>query len=188
VIERLQALLERPIAEHERRRAFALAASVVLIAAVGLLALGRAADDAPRRVVPAPEATERPAPAPSPPPGGAGVEGAGLPDGVPPRGVESAARRFLDGYLGYLYGRGPVSAIRAAAPELARRLSRARLRISPATRHRRPRVAELSAQRLGRGGEIVVAQIADGDIAHYPIELVLERRSGRWLVARVEAD
>ena len=34
----------------------------------------------------------------------------------------------------------------------------------------------------------VVAQIADGDLAHYPIELVLERRSGRVLVALVEAD
>lgn len=183
MIERLRTLADRPIAEHERRRAFALAAASVLIATARLLTL-QAPDQGDVALRPAPAQPEPQAPAPAAP----ASPGAGRPGGVASREAESTARRFLEGYLAYLYGRGPVSAIRGATHELAGRLRRARPRISPATRRRRPRVIELSAQALGRNRELVVAQIADGDIAQYPIELVLEHQSGRWLVARVEAD
>lgn len=114
--------------------------------------------------------------------------GAAPPGGVPSRGVESAARRFLGGYLRYIYGHGPASEIRAASPQLARRLRRGRPRVSPATRQRRPRIAELSARSLGARTELAVATIDDGGAARYPIELVLERRGGRWRVARVGSD
>ncbi|MDP2710337.1 MAG: hypothetical protein Q8O56_03885 [Solirubrobacteraceae bacterium] len=190
MIGRLRALAERPIEAHERRRAFALAAAVVLIAAVGLLAVRPADRNGEIR---APAASAPPiATAPNDTPArrepSAGAEGAPPPEGIAAERVERTARRFLDGYLAYLYGHGRAGAIRAATPALARRLARNRPRVSPATRQRRPRVTDLSAQRLDPGRELVVAEIADGGVARYPLELVLVRRGGRWLVDRVEVD
>lgn len=186
----LRSLAERPIQAHERRRAFALAAAVVLIAAVGLLAVRPADQDGETRApaVSAPPIATAPDDAPARRGPSAGAEGAPAPEGIAAERVERTARRFLDGYLAYLYGRGRARAIRAATPALARRLARNRPRVSPATRQRRPRVTGLSAQRLDRRRELVVAEIVDGGVSRYPIELVLLRHGDRWLVDRVEVD
>ena len=186
MITRLRELAERPISEGERPRAFALAAAIVVIAATGLL-LARS----PEQEATTPQTSTDAAPITSPAPAQPGAAGEDpLPSGPgsAPRPPEAAARRFLDGYLAYLYGRGSTSEIRAAAPQLIRRLRRRPPRISPATRKRRPRVVEISAAAQRHGREIVTAEIADGDVARYPIELALRRRGGRWRVARVETD
>lgn len=180
---RLRSLKERPISDRERPRAFALAIAVVLATAVGLLVLGP------------PETPEDQPPPPSTAPTASGD----LPD-VPTGGEEPkaghqagtgalrAGRRFLNGYLDYLYGRGSARRVRGATAQLTRRLRRDPPRVSPATRRRSPRIAEISTKALGGGRAHVVAEIDDGEVARYPIELVLTGRGGRWLVTKVEGD
>lgn len=180
MIAGLRALLERPIADSERRRAFVLATVIVVLAGVSLVALRPAGEQSQAPPVTTSQVPQRP--------GGDPSRGNGTPGGsAPSTQAEAAARRFLAGYLPYIYGRGSASAIRAASPQLGRRLRRERPRVSPATRRRRPRIADLSARSL-IDGALVVAEIADGGVARYPIELVLERRGGRWQVARVGSD
>lgn len=180
---RLRSLRERPISDSERPRAFALAIAVVLATAVGLLALGQ---PEPAKDQPPPSSTGPVATGDSPvvPTGGEEPK----PALASRSGALRAGRRFLTGYLDYLYGRGSARRIRGATAELSRRLRRDRPRVSPATRRRNPRIAEISTKALGGGRTHVVAEIDDGEIARYPIELVLAGRGGRWLVTRVEGD
>ena len=171
MIARLRALADRPIADHERRRAFALAAVLVLLAAA-LLAAIRTGDPSPRHGI----TPKRDAPAvrtesvqPSPPGGDA----------------EAAARRFLAGYLAYLYGRAPARVIEDASPELAVRLAHERLRVPPAMRERTPRIVSLAGSTIASGGFEATAVIDDGGVSRYPISLVVERRAGRREVTQV---
>lgn len=172
----LRSLARRPIAEGERRGAFWIAAAILACAALGLLLLpGRETALAPSSG-PVPEAT-----------------GAAPPGPVPHRAAPLArplatARRFLGGYLPFLYGRGSARAVAAAAPSLRDRLAASRLRVPPAASNRQPRVARLDGRRLTADRVLVTARIADGGPATYPISLTLARRSGRWLVVAVGAD
>ena len=182
MIDRLRELLHRPIADGMRRRLFALVAAIVLVAALVLDLAGR-----PRQRIPAPP-TARPTspsrppvrPSPTAPPAG--------PAEPATRAAEAAARRFLGGYLPYLYGHGAASAIRGASPKLRRRLGGERPRVSPATRRRRGRVAELSARRLPDRGFAVTETIDDGGVARYPITLTLERRGRGFEVTEVGGE
>lgn len=173
MIEALRQLAEHPIAERERRAAFALAAAILLAAAaLLLLSAGGSIQPAPAPTT----ASQGRAASPAPP----------LP--APSRGAEAAATRFLHGYLPFLYGRGGARGIRGAAPRLLGRLIGTRLRVPPAARERRPRVEALRVHRIAAGRAALTAQIADGDLAGYPIELVLARRAGRWLVVAVGVE
>lgn len=189
MIDWLRALADRPIAEHERRRAFVLAVTVIALA-IGVLLLTRAPathhpsapHSAPAPINPGPAA--RPvSPPPSPGPEGETSAGAGL-----PHDAEAAARRFLGAYLAYLYGHAPARAIQGAAPALRRRLQRERLRVSPATRRRQGRVVSLTARRLAGGRLEVAATVADGGVAHYPLGVLLARRGGRWQATALSSD
>jgi hypothetical protein len=207
VIGMLRELAERPIAERERRRLFALSAAVVLCAAGLLFALRPGAADDPKPTPPpaatrpglgppAPPVADRSDSAPSPTPGGA--EDAGRPAhrarpdtrrrrpagpaGRVPEGVERAARRFLRAYLPFVYGRGPARAIQPATAALRARLARSRVRVPPAARRRYPRVVALRLRAAAAGRFAVSARIEDGGQARYPIELVAARRDGRWRV------
>jgi hypothetical protein len=207
VIGTLQELAERPIADRERRRLFALSAAVVLGAAGLLITLrpGTAGDPKPPPPPPAtrpdlppptPPAASRPGSPSSPTPGGGGDAGkpthrgrgdAGRrPPAGParhvPEGVGRTARRFLGGYLPFLYGRGRASAIEPTTAELRARLARSRVRVPAATRRRHPRVVALRVRAAGGGRFAVSAQIEDGGAARYPLELVVARRGGRWRV------
>jgi hypothetical protein len=98
-----------------------------------------------------------------------------------------AARRFLPAYLALVYGAGSGRArFPSASRPLADRLARSKLRVSPASRRRRPRIAGLDVDQLG-GVVTVAARIADGQVA-YSIDLTVERIGGRWLVTRVGGD
>lgn len=190
MIARLRELADRPIADAERRRVFAAVAVLIVLAAVLLSATGQPRDTDRSDKQPArPPRVVEPIPAPPPQaPDAKGVEGSAAPSGNLPAPVERAARRFLAGYLAYLYGAGEVAEIEAASPALERRLRCEPPRVSPATRRRDPRVVALAARRLDRGRYLVTATVADGGVAEYPIELTLARRDGRWRVTSTVTD
>jgi len=170
----LRSLAGRPIAEDERRGAFWIAAAILACAALALLLLpgGEAA------LAPPPEQEATVAAPPGPAPHRARPLAQPL----------AAARRFLGGYLPFLYGRGSARAVAAAAPSLRDRLAASRLRVPPAASERHPRVVGLDGRRLASGRVLVMARIADGGAAIYPVSLTLARRSGRWLVVAVGTD
>jgi hypothetical protein len=169
----IRRLRDRPIGERERRGALA-AVAVVAIAATLLLAL--TAPEAPPR---------RPASTPSRHVG----------EGETPRATESssgstasavrAARRFLHGYLAYIYGHGRVAQVSAATSGLARSLASRAPRVPPSMRARRPRVLALHAVKTSTGVIEVTALVNDGGLVDYPIQLRLAGFDGRLLVAAV---
>jgi hypothetical protein len=164
-----------------RVRRFAVAAGVLLalgavMAALTLIAPRR---DHTRRRTPAP-----PAAASSP---------RSLPRRLPPpvstaamRDARRVAERFLAGYLPFAYGRGSALAVRGVTLALRRQLLRQRAQLTPAERHRRPRV--LSLQTVGTTPAFVVATavIDDGGVAAYRLRFALEREAARWAVSSVE--
>jgi hypothetical protein len=164
--------LERPIADHDRPRAFAVAATVLLIAAVALSVTADSAD--------------RPASAPS---DRQPITSATLrtePGDEPPAAVLDVARRFLGGYLDHIYGRGRAGEIRGATDRLRDELADQPVRRSPAMRRQRPRVERIDAQRLP-GGWRVEAEIATATIS-FPIAVVVAARPGGPLVTRLVED
>jgi hypothetical protein len=187
---RLRGLLERPIGDNERLTAFELAALLVLAACV-LLLLTRAPHHptAHRPARPAPPPTA-PVVSPPPPAPAAPVPGPQRRPGrqVPPRAVDRAARRFLAGYLRYLYGRGGARQIRAVSGALRRRLAARPPRVSPATRQRRPRITAITGRRVGARRWALVAQVEDGGVERYPLSLQLDRQHGTLVVTRLEGD
>lgn len=178
---RLRARLEQPIAENDRRRAFGIAAAVLVVAA---LALSLTASDGDR--------------------GGqlsdAGARGGQLEDAVapilrqprPPASVPSAAqlvaRRFLVGYLAYLHGRGTTKAIDAASPELRDKLAASPPRVPPANRHRHPRVVGIDGYALDRRRWLATATIADEGVADYRVAVVVTQRASGPVVTRIGGD
>lgn len=171
----LRALADRPIAEHERRLAFALAAAII-VAAGGVLVLTRTGSSpAPRQA--ASIAPARPA---APPPAGPAAPGSPPEPAAAPPGATQGARVFLRGYLAYLYGHAPAREIRGAGLRLVRRLEREPPRVSPATRQRHPRIIEIAARPVAGGRVATTASIADGGVAHYAITVTLQRHRGRW--------
>lgn len=181
-------LAGRPLTT-ERRGVFAAAACVVLLVAGGLtLTAGNEA------TAPAGNRSGRPGPG-----GAAAASVAPTLDAEPiaadvPEGdratVMRQARRFLAGYLPYLYGQGSARSIRGGTVALRRRLANTRPRVSPATRKRRPRLVRLAAEPLDRRARWhVVATVADGSVARYPIELLITTsRSGGVRVAEVSSE
>lgn len=185
---RLRGLLERPIGDNERLTAFGLAALLVLAACV-LLLLTRAPHHAthtnqpappPTSPVPSPPVAPPPAPAPRPP-------RKPVSQAAPPA-VDRAARRFLGGYLRYLYGRGSARQIRAMSRALRRRLAAHPPRVSPATRQRHPRITAITGRHAGGRRWALIAQIDDGGVERYPLTLQLDRQHRGWIVTRLEGD
>lgn len=107
---------------------------------------------------------------------------------VPRDAVVRQARRFLAGCLPFLYGQGPAGAIRGSTTALRRRLETMRLRVPPAARKRRPRVVRVTAEPMDQGRWHVVATIADGGVAEYPIELLITTTERGLRVAEVSSE
>jgi hypothetical protein len=63
---------------------------------------------------------------------------------VPPAAATAAARRFLAGYLPFLYGQGGRGALSAVTPRLRRWLGAHPARQTPAERDRHPRLVALT--------------------------------------------
>lgn len=105
-----------------------------------------------------------------------------------PAAAEAAARRFLRGYLAVLYGRGAVGDVTDASEPVLRALRRNVRRVPAAQRQRRPQVVDLRLVRQAPAAVLATASIDDGDLAVYPIVFALDRRDGRWIVARLSDD
>lgn len=103
--------------------------------------------------------------------------------------AELAARRFLDGYLPFIYGRGRVDEIEQADPRLLAALARQRGRITPAQHQREPRIRALTL--VGQAARAVqaTAEIKDSDAPAYPVIFYLDRTAGAdWVVTRLGDD
>jgi hypothetical protein len=154
------------LAAHEQRAAFAIVTATIVVATL-VLATGSAPRVSSARRDPAVRAPSK-----------------ALALGGP---AVTVARRFLDGYLGYLYGHAPARAVLDAVPALSRRLATRRLIVPPAMRSLRPRVLALGSAPASPGQIGVNATVNDGGLASYELELVLARAHGRLLVATVKA-
>lgn len=177
-------LIDRPLHAH-RLRAFTAVACVLMLVAAGLART--AGNGAPSsRDERTAETAAQTHPAVVSPTFTDDLDAAPTDDGRD--AVIRQGRRFLAGYLPYLYGQGAARAIRASTTALRRRLTAARLRVSPAARKRRPRVVRVSADQLDRGRWHVVATIADGGVSRYPIELLITTSSRGVRVAGVVSE
>jgi hypothetical protein len=175
----LRGWLERPLRERDRQRAFALAAAALVLAAAILTLTGRDHHQPPPAAATPPTSPAAVPPPVSPAPAVRAPAREREPEPAP-RSIRRVARRFLAGYLPYLYGQRPARRIDASTPQLRRRLAANRPRVSPAARRRRPRVVALEGERALAGRWLVRARIADGSVVAYPIELLID---GRRVVA-----
>jgi hypothetical protein len=171
---------DRPIADGERRRAF-IASTVLLALTVALLALTTPATRTT-------SAIHRRAPVGHTPFGHSPVsQAAESADGRSVPGVLSpvvarVARRFLTGYLAYLYGHGGVAGVGDASVALKRSLAAHPPRVSLDIRARHPRAISLAPGASPAGAVGVSALVNDGGIANYTVELLVSRGDGRLLV------
>ena len=176
-------LRDRPIADHERRQAF-IASTVVLAITIGLLALTTPAASTTthtsRRTLAARPLVEK-APLPSPSVAGDGSSKPGLIS----QSVERVARRFLTGYLAYLYGHSGLAGIRDANGSLERSLGEHPPRVSLTMRTRHPHVVSLAPVTAPDGSVDVSAIVNDGGVADYTIDLLVSREGGRLLVTGI---
>jgi hypothetical protein len=99
--------------------------------------------------------------------------------------VTQAARRFLRGYLPYLYGRVPASRVLGATRSFVASLPVRAPGVSPAMHARQPRVVALRSAPGLRGRLTVAAVINDGGLVDYPIALILASVDGRLLVSGI---
>lgn len=135
------------------------------------------------------------APAPAPPPApGPIIGGHGPPAARDPltsgqrRQASAAVRRFLVGYLPYLYGRGTAGRVAPVTPSVARTLRSGSARVTPAQRRKRPRVAALKVTGQTARSALAAVQVADGGPATFQLTLTVERRAGRWVISDLGDD
>ncbi len=165
---------DRPIVEHERGAALAVVAAVA-IAATLLLAFTAPGAPSPHAAAD-PRNGARPQQTPQAP--------SGSRVSVAPTGAaERAARVFLHGYLGYIYGHSRATGVKEATSALTRSLAGSVPRVSPSMRASHPRVVELHTAKAPAGLIGVTAVINDGGPVDYPIALLLERHGSRLLVS-----
>jgi hypothetical protein len=175
----LTSVRDRPIAERERRTALA-AVAVLLAASTIVLAATRPATQTRHLLPPRPATSPASASRPSTPAGHAT-----LLVSVAPVAARTA-RGFLAGYLAYLYGQAPATAIGDGSPLLLRSLRAHPPLVSPAMRARHPRVLSLHATLAPAGLLGVSALVNDGELVSYPVGLLLAPEHGRLLVSAVE--
>jgi hypothetical protein len=101
---------------------------------------------------------------------------------TPPTAATVTVRRFLAGYLPFLYGQVGAEQLRAVTPQLRRSVAAQRGRVTPAERSRRPRVIALAfAPGDLRRAVLFEAQIDDG-ASRYRLLLRVARRGAVWRV------
>lgn len=104
------------------------------------------------------------------------------------RQAATAVRRFLSGYLRYLYGRGPAGRVAPVTPSVARTLRSGSARVTPAQRRRHPRIAALRITGQTARSALAAVQVADGGPAPYQLTLTVERRGGKWVISDLGDD
>ncbi len=167
----------RPIAEHERHAAFTATATVA-VAATLLLAITPAHAPSPHTVSDPRDGVRRHQQAP-PAPSGASVALTGS--------AKHAARVFLHGYLGYIYGHNQATAVKGATSALARSLAGSVPQVPPSMSARHPQVVALHTANAPAGLIRVTATINDGGLVDYSIALLLARHESRLLVTGLKS-
>jgi hypothetical protein len=104
------------------------------------------------------------------------------------RAAAASVRRFLSGYLPYLYGRGPARRVAPVTPSVQQALRAGSARVTPAQRRRRPRVAGLEVIGQTPRSALAAVRVADGGPAEYQLTLTVERRDGRWVISDLGDD
>lgn len=172
-------------ARSGRGQAAAVGALVVLALAAALLLPGQhrtgGSASSPPPLIPAPNPViGTRTPPPHPPAGPSPAELAR---------ARVATRRFLAGYLPYLYGRAPARRVADVSSSVAASLRRSRVHVTPAQRRRHPRLVALMLIGQTPGSVIATARVADGGVAAYPLTFTLEQRTdGSWVVADLGND
>ncbi len=169
-MKRIREIVDRPIPPERGLAVFAGVAVILLVAAAVLVATPGRDPGVP---VPDPVAAQAPP-----------VE----PDraGKLENQVETAVRRFVDGYLPFVSGQGSSRQISAASPELIKKLT-GQVRVAPAARHRHPRVVSTEIGSVSAGWATATVTVESDGIT-YPVILNLRLTTGRWLVYRVGAE
>lgn len=104
------------------------------------------------------------------------------------RAAKRAVRRFLRGYLPYLYGRAPARRVKPVTPSVAQALASGSARMTPAQRHRHPRVSRLKVTGQTAGSALAAVRVQDGGPAPFQLTLTVERRRGRWVISDLGDD
>lgn len=99
--------------------------------------------------------------------------------------VATTARRFVVGYLAFLYGRAGTSAIASSTPEVVHKLARARVRVPAGARGRVPKLVNVRTDRLDGTRWLVSVVVRDRGVSVFPIELIVSRLGTRFAVTRV---
>ena len=185
----LDRLTARPIAAGERRRAFVIAAAVLMIAAAALsfarhqpYTSHRVVSGAPAAIQPAPAAPPMPsAPSQTAPPAIPTPDGGQL-AGTAPAAAMAAGRRFLLAYLRFSYGQVPPR-FPDASQRLGAQLRRFHVDAGPALRARRLSLLALRAR--PRDGGFEIGALASDGTSTFPIAAIVRRVGGRLRAVRV---
>ena len=191
MIDRLRALWNRPIADHERKPLFALV--VVFLLAMAAVTYAVDGDDGGHGSAPAATApptrepksidpTAVPRPQEQEEPGPSDVTRAEI------AAAKTAAHEFLTGgYLAYSYGRVHAQDVPRASDDLRQKLAAEPPRLPPGTRPRRARVTGLQTNGTAeRRIELLALITEEGD--YYTIPLSVGNFDGRWLVFNVSPN
>lgn len=104
------------------------------------------------------------------------------------RAAERAVRRFLTGYLPFLYGRGSARDVAPVTPSVAQALRAGSARVTPAQRRRRPRATALKVTGQTSRSALATVTVRDGGPAPFQLTLTVERRDGRWVISDLGDD
>jgi hypothetical protein len=97
----------------------------------------------------------------------------------------TAARRFLYGYLSWLYGHARATAIHVASAQLIEQLKAHPPKVPATLRSVHPRLIALGTQRA-RGGWLALTNITAGQQT-YELTVTVVRSRGQWRVTKVNA-
>lgn len=135
--------------------------------------------------------TSAPAPPPAPGPiigGNASPTARDQLSAADRRAATAAVRRFLVGYLPYLYGRAPASRVEPITPSVAQALRAGTARTTPAQRRRHPRATAVKVTGQTARSALAGVQIADGGPAAFQLTLTVELRGRRWVISDLGDD
>jgi hypothetical protein len=101
--------------------------------------------------------------------------------------VETAARRFLAGYLPLIYGKpgAAIDELRSASPRLIAALRAEGGHVTPAQAERTPRLQRVTVIKKGAISALATAQIKDSPSPAYPLVFHLNKASDGWVVTRI---
>ena len=162
--------LDRPLAQHERR-ALTVALGVALLLASIALVLTRPTNGATEtgHSVPRPTASSK---------------------AEPTLALSTTTRvtveNFLAGFLKYIYGRAPATAVKDTTSSFLRSLEQHPPHVPPGLRARHPRVLELKPTSAPAGLFGATALISDEEVVDYRISVLVRQEGGHELVTGVD--